>query len=90
VNFGLPLPWEDLYRAVNDLPPLLGMSGVRDPDGVCEVFDGLGYNGRGTCMSDGHYLCGECSELSPAAPRFHEYGKEGRRERLRLFWHRPR
>ncbi len=64
----------------------LGQVGVRDPDGPCEAFDGKGYDGRGHCKSDGHYLCVECSELAPDAPRFEEYGRDGRRDRLRLFF----
>lgn len=78
--------WEDLYREVNRLPPRLGAVGVRDPDGVCEAFDGNGYDGMGRCHSDGHYLCVECSELAPDAPRFVEYDRDGRRDRLRAFW----
>lgn len=85
----LPLAWEVLRRAVNAEPPFVGTPGVRDPDGVCESFDGKGYNGRGQCLSDGHYLCVECSELSPDAPRFQEHGRAGRVDRLRLFWRRP-
>jgi len=75
---------------VNGERGLLGVPGVRDPDGVCEGFDGEGYNGRGTCLSDGHYLCVECSELAPDAPRFQEPGRAGRVDRLRLFWARKR
>ena len=63
--------------------------GFRDPDARCEAFNTDGYNGRGGCDSDGHYLCNECSHLSPNAPRFTEYGRDGRRDRLRLFWGRP-
>jgi hypothetical protein len=86
---GLPLAWEVLRRAVNGERGFIGVPGVRDPDGVCEGFDGRGYDGRGQCLSDGHYLCAECSELSPDAPRFQEYGRAGRADRLRLFWSRP-
>ena len=81
----LPLAWEVLRRAVNGERGFVGMPGMRDPDGVCALFDGRGYNGRGACHSDGHYLCVECSELSPDAPRFQEYGRAGRADRLRLF-----
>lgn len=84
------LAWEVLRRAVNALPPVFGTAGVRDPEAICEVFDGLGYNGRGHCKSDGHYLCVECSELSPEAPRFVEFESDGRRDRLRSFWARNR
>ncbi len=38
-------------------------------------------------MSDGHYLCVECSELSPESPCFTQ-DRDGRRERLLLFWRR--
>ncbi len=68
----------------------VGMPAVRDPDYVCESFDALGYQGRGECTSDGHYLCINCSHLSPTAPRFEEFGREGRADRLRLFWRRHR
>ncbi len=78
--------WESLRRFVNSEPPLFGTPGVRDPDFPCELFDGLGYDGHGTCFSDGHYLCKECSHLSPKAPRFVENGDDGRRDRLRLYW----
>jgi hypothetical protein len=80
--------WEDLVRFVNSAPPRFGAPGVRDPDYPCEVFDGDGYNGRGDCLSDGHYLCEECSHLSPKASRFG--GIEGRSDRLLLFWGRKR
>ena len=46
-------------------------------------------NGRtflGKCHSDGHYLCVECSQLSPEAPRFVDYGRDGRRDRLVAFF----
>lgn len=52
-----------------------GQVGVRDPEGPCEAFDGSGYDGRG-----------ECSELSPEATRFTDYGRDGRRDRLRPFF----
>lgn len=57
---------------------LVGMRGVRDPESPCDGFDGRGFDGHGRCDSDGHYLCVECSELSADAPRFTEYGEEGR------------
>lgn len=82
------LRWESLVRFVNDRPPLIGTVGVRDPEYPCELFDGKGYDGRGDCDSDGHYLCVECSLLSPESPRFTEYGRDGRRDRLRLYWRR--
>jgi len=80
--------WEDLVRFVNSSPPRFGAPGVRDPEYPCELFDGRGYDGRGDCLSDGHYLCKECSHLSPKAPRFE--GIEGRSDRLLLFWGRKR
>lgn len=83
------LAWGELVEHVNGRT-FLGEVGVRDPDGPCETFDRLGYDGSGHCRSDGHYLCVECSELSPEAPRFVEYGRDGRADRLRLFWRRPR
>lgn len=78
-------PFTDLYLAVNRLPGRFGAPGVRDPDNQCSAFDAHGYNGQGECLSDGHYLCVECSELSPEAPRFTS-DRAGRGDRLRLFW----
>lgn len=63
----------------------LGAVGVRDPAYPCEAFDGRGYDGRGECHSDGHYLCTGCSHLSEDAPRFHQ-NRDGRRDRLRLYF----
>jgi hypothetical protein len=80
--------WEALRRFVNGEPSLLGTVGVRDPENPCEAFDGRNYDGSGSCSSDGHYLCVECSQLSPEAPRFQEYGRQGRGDRLRLYWRR--
>ncbi len=68
----LPLAWEELRRFVNGEPGYEGTPGVRSAEYPCELFDGLGYDGRGDCHSDGHYLCTECSHLSPEAPRFVE------------------
>lgn len=82
--------WEALRRFVNSEPPLFGAVGVRDPEYPCAEFDGKNYDGRGDCKSDGHYLCKECSKLSPDAPRFAEHGAEGRADRLLLFWSRHR
>lgn len=81
------LAWAELVESVNGRTSL-GRVGVRDPDGPCEEFDGAGYDGSGRCQSDGHYLCVECSHLSPDAARFQEYGRDGRRDRLLLFWRR--
>lgn len=77
----LPLAWEELRRFVNGEPGYEGTPGVRSVEYPCEVFDGRGYDGTGECMSDGHYLCVECSELSPEAPRFTEPGWSGGRNR---------
>ena len=64
----LPPAWDDLHRALNELPPRFGAAGVRDPDYPCSAFDplddGVKPDGRGDCESDGHYLCRECSHLS--------------------------
>ena len=83
--------WQDLYLAVNGLPGRFGAAGVRDPDYPCELFDGKTYDGRDDCNSDGHYMCDECSHLSPEAPRFTEpksrHGNPSG-DRLRLYWHR--
>lgn len=61
-----PPQWEVLVEEVNGRN-VLGAIGVRDPNAICEDFDGLGYNGKGECHSDGHYLCKNCSHLSPKA-----------------------
>jgi hypothetical protein len=58
--------WAWLVAEVNGTA-VTGMPGVRDPDSICEEFDGLGYQGDGQCLSDGHYLCQSCSKLSPEA-----------------------
>ena len=79
--------WAELVECVNGRT-LLGAVYVRDPDNICDCFDGCVYDGSGDCDSDGHYLCTACSRLSPQAPRFH--GRDGRRDRLRLFWRRGR
>ena len=80
--------WNELYAAVNGRTTL-GQVGVRDPENPCEAFDGRDYDGTGRCASDGHYLCTECSHLAPDAPRFTQC-RDGRRDRLRLFWRRKR
>lgn len=71
----LPLAWEELRRFVNDEPGYEGTPGVRSVEYPCDAFDGRGYDGTGACMSDGHYLCTECSLLAPEAPRFTEPGR---------------
>lgn len=68
----LPLLWDELSRFVNGAPGYEGVPGVRSAEYPCESFDGLGYDGTGDCMSDGHYLCVECKRLAPDAPRFTE------------------
>ncbi len=83
------IAWGELVANVNGRT-FLGQAGVRDPDHVCEDFDRAGYDGHGSCRSDGHYLCTECSHLSPDAYRFTEYGRAGRADRLRLYWSRSR
>jgi hypothetical protein len=41
---------------------------VRDVEFPCEEFDGEGdVDDWGLCESDGHYLCTQCSHLSPEA-----------------------
>lgn len=82
------LRWDALVRFVNGRPGLFAEPGIRDPEHPCEVFDGRGYDGTGRCHSDGHWLCVECSQLSPQAARFEEYGRDGRADRLRYFWAR--
>lgn len=80
----LPLAWEELRRFVNDETGYEGTPGVRSAEYPCEEFDGRGYDGGGKCHSDGHYLCTECSQLSPEAPRFVEpyAGPGGHRRRF--------
>lgn len=75
--------WNALVAELNGRP-LVGTPGIRDVDHPCEEYDGKGYNGRGECMSDGHYECNRCSRLSPLAYRFTEYGAAGRLDRIRL------
>lgn len=86
---GLPMSWACLVAEVNGRT-FVGQPGVRDPEYPCEEFDGRGYDGSGQCDSDGHYMCVECSNLASDAPRFQEYGRDGRADRLRLFWRRRR
>lgn len=81
------IDWGELVENVNGRTHL-GQRGVRDPDAPCEDFTATSYDGTGRCRSDGHYLCVDCDHLSPVAPRFEEYGAEGRKDRLRLFWRR--
>lgn len=81
--------WNELADHVNGRATV-GQVGVRDPEYPCEAFDGHGYDGTGACMSDGHYLCVDCSHLTPNAPRFEEHGRGGRRDRLLLYWRRKR
>lgn len=49
---------------MESLKPELGTPGVRDPDAPCEGFDPNKSTRnlllRGTCDTDGHYLCHEC------------------------------
>jgi hypothetical protein len=73
--------WRVLVAFVNDR---IGAVGLRDPEAPCGEFDAQHYNGLGKCLSDGHYLCAECSHLSASAPRFET--REGRGDRLRLYW----
>lgn len=81
--------WGTLVRFVNGRQ-VVGDLGVRDPEYPCEGYDARGYNGEGRCLSDGHYECVNCSQLSPEAPRFTDpsWGRDGRKARLLLFWRR--
>lgn len=79
------IAWGELIENLNGRTHL-GQIGVRDPEYVCEEFDRQHYDGFGHCDSDGHYLCVECSHLSPEAPRFLEHGADGRLDRLRLHY----
>lgn len=78
--------WNELHAFVNGRTTF-GQVGVRDPENPCDAFDAGGYDGKGHCYSDGHYMCTECSQLSPEAPRFTDR-RDGRGYRLRLFWQR--
>lgn len=73
--------WSALVAFVNNRT---GAAGLRDPESPCSDFDAQYYNGLGQCLSDGHYMCVECSHLSAGAPRFET--REGRGDRLRLHW----
>jgi hypothetical protein len=84
----LPSAWHDLVEKINGRPGAFGFSGVRDPENPCDHYDARGYSGHGNCLSDGHYECTGCSHLSPEAPRFQS--RDGRGDRLRLFWARAR
>ncbi len=59
--------WAILEAEVNG-QCIVGMPGVRDPEHPCDVFDPLPEgehpDGRGDCLSDGHYMCRECRRLS--------------------------
>lgn len=83
MTIDVPFTWYCLMENVNGRF-VLGQAGVRDPDSPCESFTATAYDGSGKCTSDGHYLCVECSELSPDAPRFLQYGVSGRLDRIRL------
>lgn len=67
----LPPAWAALVAEVNGRP-LDGTPGIRDINAPCELFDGKEPDGSGTCWSDGHYLCRECSHLSRESSRFDE------------------
>lgn len=75
--------WGVLVRFVNASDGV-GAAGVRDPEFPCILFNAEGYAGTGDCMSDGHYLCVDCSLLSPDADRFHQFGAGGRLDRILL------
>lgn len=58
--------WNALVAEVNGRP-LDGTPGVRSITAPCELFDGVEPSGSGTCSTDGHYLCTECSHMSMGA-----------------------
>ena len=82
----LPRSFQLLSDSINGRVTF-GAVGVRDPEFPCDAFDGEGYTGLGDCLSDGHYLCVDCSRLSANAPRFTQ-DRAGRGDRLRAFWGR--
>lgn len=56
----MTLRWQHLVAVANGRT-LVGMDGVRDPEGPCEMFEnGPLHGGTGDCETDGHYLCDEC------------------------------
>lgn len=72
----LPRSWALLVAELNG-HPLVGTPGIRDIAAPCDHFDsdhptvaGLGLRwvskrtSFGTCDTDGHYLCVECSHMS--------------------------
>jgi hypothetical protein len=54
--------WNELYLAANGRTAF-GQRGVRDPEYPCAEF--LPGEPSGQCMSDGHYLCNECTWSVP-------------------------
>lgn len=59
----LPIAWRILELEVNG-KAYVGQPGVRDPECPCEEFEpGTPGGQRGTCLSDGHYMCLECVHL---------------------------
>lgn len=71
---GIPPIWRALVAEINGARVPDGTPGVRDADAPCESFDPAGKDfedapGRGTCETDGHYICRECVHISIAALR---------------------
>jgi len=52
--------WAELVALVNGRT-IVGMAGVRDPDARCEDFEPGEPTVNGDCITDGHYMCDECT-----------------------------
>jgi len=71
------LAWAELEAMANGRS-FVGMTGVRDPETPCDQFVSAYSAGEdrpfdGSCMTDGHYLCKECPNMSRAAAVEREY-----------------
>lgn len=75
------LAWAELEASVNGRS-LVGMDGVRDPDGPCHLYTSAYAKGEprsfdGSCDTDGHYLCPECPHMSERAAIERGYVEDG-------------
>jgi hypothetical protein len=61
----IPPVWRDLYEEINGRDP-----NTRDPGSPCEAWEQVASpDGSGDCMTDGHYMCVECKNISLVALR---------------------
>lgn len=72
----IPPVWRALVSEINGGRPPDGIAGIRDVDAECTAFAPAGVpfqraDGSGTCETDGHHLCVECTEISARALRRH-------------------